>query len=200
MKNTGKITPGKIFKKTVAALVYIFCALMVFRCCFAANHSTLSDIYPTDALRAAYAAQGDSLSLLSHDVASSISSDGYMTCYAFVYCPDASELQVTVRYNASVFTYNSLPEDTRLRYTLFDSGSGTEYDVVIAEEETHWMYTYQRLVVSGVSLTDENDLDIRMYADDRQISSDTVHYADQNVVLEPYKLSRSEKNALRESR
>lgn len=191
MKNTGKIV-----KKVVAALVYIFCALMIFRCCFAADHSTLSDIYPTDALRTAYAAQGSSLTLLSHDVASDISSDGYMTCYGFVYSPDTDEIQITVRYNASVFTYNQLPEDTKLHYTLYDSDTEIEHDAVIVEEESRWMYTYQRLSVSGVRVTDTNNLELRMYAGEKQISSDTIHYADQNVVLKTYKLSRSEKKSL----
>ena len=58
------------------------------------------------------------------------------------------------------------------------------------------MYNYRRLVFSGVEMTEASDLVLRMYTGGEEISFDTIHYADQNVVNEPYKLSRAEKKAL----
>ncbi len=187
---------NKIAKDIVFAIIMILCAMFVLRCCFASDHSTLSKIYPTDGLKSAYAAAGQEMTLLSHPVAAEISENGYMTCYAFVYCPDANEVQLTVRYNASVFEYNDLPEGTVFTYTLTDSDTEQAVTAVVVETETKWMYTYHRIVFPGVTVTDTNNLVIRMYAGDTEIASDVVHYADQNVVLKAYKLSRSEKKAL----
>jgi len=47
-----------------------------------------------------------------------------------------------------------------------------------------------------VEITEGNDLVLCMLCGGEEISQDTVHYADQNAVLRPYKLSRSEKKVL----
>lgn len=186
---------GRIAKITVIVILYILIGLFIFRCCFAANHSTLSDLYPTDSLIAA-AADGDIPGMLTHDVVSEVAPDGNMACYAFVYIPEIREVQITVRYNDSIFEKESLPADTAFTFTLTDSDTKAEVTGEIVATESIWMYTYQRIVFRDVAISDTNDLLLQMYAGNTAVSVDVIHYKDQNIVIEPYKLSGKEKKAL----
>jgi len=186
---------GRIAKITVIVILYILIGLFIFRCCFAANHSTLSDLHPTDSLIAA-AADGEIPDMLTHDVVSEVAPDGNMACYAFVYIPEIREVQITVRYNDSIFEKESLPADTAFTFTLTDSDTKAEVTGEIVATESIWMYTYQRIVFRDVAISDTNDLLLQMYAGNTAVSVDVIHYKDQNIVIEPYKLSGKERNAL----
>ena len=186
---------GRIAKITVIVILYILIGLFIFRCCFAANHSTLSDLYPTDSLIAA-ADDGQIPDMLTHDVVSEVAPDGNMAAYAFVYIPEIREVQITVRYNDSIFEKESLPVDTAFTFTLTDSDTKTEVTGEIVATESIWMYTYLRIVFRNVAISDTNDLLLQMYAGNTAVSVDVIHYKDQNIVIEPYKLSGKEKNAL----
>ena len=187
---------GKIAKYTVLVILFTLIGLFILRCCFAADHSVLSKLLPTAELREIYAREGKDMELLTHPVVREISKDGYMACYAFVWSPGSREVQVTIRYNDSVYRYNSLPEGTEFTFTLTDTDTELSVPGIKAAEEKRLMYHYIRLIFSGVTITDTNDLVLRMFAGDEEISSDTIHYHDQNLVIEPYKLSRKEKEAL----
>ena len=186
---------GRIAKITVISIMYILIGLFIFRCCFASNRSTLNDLVPTDALSAA-SADGVIPEMLTHDIVTEISQDGNVACYAFVYIPEIREVQITVRYNSSIYEKESLPTDTVFTFGLTDSDTKEEVPGEILETKTVWMYTYHRLVFRNVSITDTNDLLLQMYAGDKAVAVDVLHYKDQNVVLKPYKLSGSEKKAL----
>ena len=175
--------------------MYILIGLFIFRCCFASNRSTLNDLVPTDALSAA-SADGVIPEMLTHDIVTEISQDGNVACYAFVYIPEIREVQITVRYNSSIYEKESLPTDTVFTFGLTDSDTKEEVPGEILETKTVWMYTYHRLVFRNVSITDTNDLLLQMYAGDKAGAVDVLHYKDQNVVLKPYKLSGGEKKAL----
>ncbi len=185
---------GRIAKWTVTAFIAIFNIMFILRCCVAGDRSVLSDLTPTDALRAAYS-DGE-VDLITHEVVREISENGYMSAYAYVYSPEAEEVQITVRYNDSVYEYNALPKDAEFSYTLTDSVSGTVYEPTVIQEDSFWMYNHRRLVFSGVKMSEESNLVVKMLYNGAEISFETIHYADQNVVNEPYKLSRSEKKAL----
>lgn len=186
---------GRIAKITVISIMYILIGLFIFRCCFASNRSTLNDLVPTDALSAA-SADGVIPEMLTHDIVTEISQDGNVACYAFVYIPEIREVQITVRYNSSIYEKESLPTDTVFTFGLTDSDTKEEVPGEILETKTVWMYTYHRLVFRNVSITDTNDLLLQMYAGDKAVAVDVLHYKDQNVVLKPYKLSGSERKAL----
>jgi hypothetical protein len=113
-----------------------------------------------------------------------------------VYIPEIREVQITVRYNSSIYEKESLPTDTVFTFGLTDSDTKEEVPGEILETKTVWMYTYHRLVFRNVSITDTNDLLLQMYAGDKAVAVDVLHYKDQNVVLKPYKLSGGEKKAL----
>ena len=186
---------GRIAKITVISIMYILIGLFIFRCCFASNRSTLNDLVPTDALSAA-SADGVIPEMLTHDIVTEISQDGNVACYAFVYIPEIREVQITVRYNSSIYEKESLPTDTVFTFGLTDSDTKEEVPGEILETKTVWMYTYHRVVFRNVSITDTNDLLLQMYAGDKAVAVDVLHYKDQNVVLKPYKLSGGEKKAL----
>lgn len=186
---------GRIAKITVISIMYILIGLFIFRCCFASNRSTLNDLVPTDALSAA-SADGVIPEMLTHDIVTEISQDGNVACYAFVYIPEIREVQITVRYNSSIYEKESLPTDTVFTFGLTDSDTKEEVPGEILETKTVWMYTYHRLVFRNMSITDTNDLLLQMYAGDKAVAVDVLHYKDQNVVLKPYKLSGSERKAL----
>ena len=186
---------GRIAKIIVISILYILIGLFIFRCCFASNQSTLHDLLPTDALTAA-SANGAFPEMLTHDIVTEVSQDGNIACYAFVYVPEIREIQVTVRFNSSIYEKKSLPIDTTFTFGLTDSDTKTEVTGEILATKTIWMYTYHRLVFRNVSITDTNDLLLQMYAEDTAVAVDVLHYKDQNVVLAPYKLSGSEKKAL----
>lgn len=189
---------GRIAKGLVIFVIFFLNALFILRCCFAADKHTLSAIVPTDALRAAYAASDGDVELLTHELVREISENGYMSLYSFVWCPDAREVQITVRYNESVYSYNELSEDAPLRFVLTDSVTGAQYAPAEFGSEEKLMYRYRRLVFSGVDVSEGSDLTLIMLSGDTEISRDVIHYADQNVVLEPYKLSRAERESLAE--
>ena len=186
---------GRIAKIIVITIMYILIGLFIFRCCFASNQSTLNDVLPTAALTAA-SADGVIPDILTHDIVTEISQDGNIACYAFVYIPEIRELQVTVRYNDSLYSKLSLAADTALTFTLTDSDTKSEVTGEILATKKIWMYTYHRLVFRDVSIRDTNDLLLQMYAADKAVAVDVIHYKDQNIVLKPYKLSGSEKKAL----
>ena len=186
---------GRIAKIIVITIMYILIGLFIFRCCFASNQSTLSDLLPTAALTAA-SADGVIPEILTHDIVTEISQDGNIACYAFVYIPEIREIQVTVRYNDSLYSKLSLAADTALTFTLTDSDTKSEVTGEILATKKIWMYTYHRLVFRDVSIRDTNDLLLQMYAADKAVAVDVIHYKDQNIVLKPYKLSGSEKKAL----
>lgn len=186
---------GRIAKIIVITIMYILIGLFIFRCCFASNQSTLNDLLPTADLTAA-SADGVIPDMLTHDVVTEIAQDGNMACYAFVYIPEIREIQVTVRYNDSIYEKQSLAADTAFTFTLTNSDTKAEVTGEILATKKVWMYTYHRLVFRDVSISDQNDLLLQMYAGDKAISVDIIHYKDQNQVFKTYKLSGSERKAL----
>lgn len=186
---------GRIAKIIVISTVYILIGLFIFRCCFASSQSTLNDVLPTDALTAA-SSDGVIPEMLTHDIVTEISQDGKIACYAFVYIPEIREIQLTVRYNDSIYEKESLAADTVFTFGLTDSDTKAEATGEILATKKVWMYTYHRLVFREVSITDTNDLLLQMYAGDKAVAVDVIHYKDQNVVLKPYKLSGNERKSI----
>lgn len=186
---------GRIAKIIVISILYILIGLFIFRCCFASNQSTLNDVLPTDALTAA-SADGVIPEMLTHDIVTEISQDGKIACYAFVYIPEIREIQLTARYNDSIYEKESLAADTVFTFGLTDSDTKAEVTGEILATKKVWMYTYHRLVFRDVSITDTNDLLLQMYAGDKAVAVDVIHYKDQNVVLKPYNLSGNERKSI----
>lgn len=186
---------GKIAKTVIAAIVLVLNGLFIFRCCIADDKSILDTLAVTGSLRAVYASDPDT-EMLTHEPPYEIAENGYMSAYALVIIPEAEQVQITVRYNDSIYSYNNIPEGSAFAYTLNDSVTGEEISGTIAAAEERWMYNYRRLIFEGVTLNETNNLTVKIWYDDAPITSQLIHHADQNIVLEPYKLSRAEKEAL----
>ncbi|MBQ8746853.1 MAG: hypothetical protein IJZ08_03190 [Clostridia bacterium] len=190
MKNAGKIA-----KHIITFIVFLLCGLFIFRCCIAGDQSVLKSLTVTDTLREAYAWNPD-LEMLTHEMPFELSEDGYLSGYALVMIPSIAETQITLRYNDSIFSYNDLPEDATFTYRLTDSVTGAEVVGEVLASQDKWMYNYRRVIFDGLSWTEENNLTVSLWCGETKITELLLHHVDMNVVNEPYKLSRADKNAL----
>ena len=190
MKNAGQIA-----KSVIVFIVLFLNALFIFRCCIASDESTLKSLTVTDTLREAYAADPN-VEMITHELPFEISEDGYMTAYALVMIPSIEQTQITVRYNESIYEYNKLPQDAAFTYRLTDSVTGEEVEGEVLASTSKWMYNYRRIVFDGVSWTKENNLTVSIWCGNEKITELMLHHVDMNVVNEPYRLSRNEKQAL----
>lgn len=186
-----------MFKKTIqtfaTAVVLFLCAMIVLRCCYSSDRSYMTEIVADDALRQAYAA-GELTVLTTHENAGEISSDGYFSAYGFVYFPECRQVQLTVRYNKSIYEYHGLPEDAVFSYTLGYEESGERFSPTSVTTEKKGIYTYSRLVFDGVELA-ELDLYCYMQISDSYESKHPVRY-----ILQPLgnrSLTGGEKRLLR---
>ncbi len=176
----------KIIKTVVYAVVLLLCLLIVLRCCLNSDRTTLDDLVKTDALSAVLAADTDSRIAVQvlHENASELSSDGYFCAYGFTYIPEAAEVQLTVRYNRSVYEYNGISEETPLTFYLSIGASGEKLPVTVAAEESKLMYEYRRLVLDGIELSDDAVLYCWMEMTPGVYSSTAVKYAEQPFEVE----------------
>jgi len=89
---------------------------------------------------------------------------GSFFCDYLYVCPEAGELQITLRMNESTFdrvaekygkTVSVDCDLSAFSFRLYDD-DGNEYETVTYREETSfWMYRYVKLAFSGVPLTDD---------------------------------------------
>ncbi len=186
---------GTVAKTVCTVLLFVICGLFILRCCVAADQSLLNDLTPNRVLASAYN-ENPALELFTHKTPKEISTDGYMAAYALFIIPEARQVQITVRYNDSIFSYNDLPEDTVFTYTL-QSSTGGEVTAVPVDEAERWMYNYKRLVFDGVDFTEETNLTLNIYSGETKITWQLIHHKDQNAVNEPYTLKRADKEALK---
>ena len=95
----GKII-GRIF-----VLIFVVGVLVILgRIFMMEDNGSLTKIIPTETAKEAYASLGED-AFLTHSFRASISSDGYFSAHSLVYSRESRELQLTGRYNESVFEY-----------------------------------------------------------------------------------------------
>lgn len=176
----------KIIKSIVYAVVLLLCLLIVLRCCLNSDRSTLDDLVKTDALASVVSAEpGDKMAVrVLEDDASELSSDGYFCAYGFTYIPEAAEVQVTVRYNRSVYEYNNIPEGTVLTFYLSLGASGEKIPMTVVLSESRLMYEYRRLSLDGIELADDSVVYCWMELSGGMYSNTAVKYAEQPFVVE----------------
>lgn len=171
----------KTIKTIVYAVVLLLCLFIVLRCCLNSDRSTLDDLLRTDALAAVSAADTEKRMAVQvlHENATELSSDGYFCVYGFVYIPEAAEVQLTVRYNRSVYEYNQIPEDTPFSFYLSVGAGGEKLPMTVGASESKLMYEYRRLVLDGIELTDDALLYCWMELTPGVYSTTAVKYAEQ---------------------
>lgn len=190
---------GKIIKRIFTALFLIFMAAIIFRIFMMTDSRTLSDIYPTDAAKAAYAENG-SKAFLTHKCAGEISDDGYYGAYGLVYCPEAEELQLTARFNDSLhekYLDNTDPE--RYNWELRDNDGNTVAEGEVLERDEKYQYNYVRIAFDGVKIEKDTILNLFLICEEREYPEEgtegmKIHAPTQE--FKAYKLSKDEIKAL----
>ncbi len=171
----------KIISTTVTLIVLLLCVLIILRCCMSADRSVMTDIVPGDAMIAAYAA-GELSAVTTEDPAGEISVDGYYSVYGFVYFPELHQVQITVRYNRSLFGYASVPEGTEFSFTLGAAKDGERVSPTSVQSYEKGIYHYRRLVFDNVDVAEDASLYCYMRLSDTYESEHPVHHAMQPLV------------------
>ena len=190
---------GKIVKFIFAALFIVFMAAVILRIFMLKDSRTLSDIYPTEAAKTAYAEDGSS-AFLTHKPADEISSDGYYSAYAIVYAPEEKELQLTVRYNDSLperYMLGSIPEN--YAWELRDGDGTVIAEGTVLDIAEKYRYNYVRVAFDGVEIGDDDELYLFLISDEVQYpEADTeglrLHGPENS--FKTYKPDKSEKKTL----
>lgn len=190
---------GKIVKFIFAALFIVFMAAVILRIFMLKDSRTLSDIYPTEAAKTAYAEDGSS-AFLTHKPAEEISSDGYYSAYAIVYAPEEKELQLTVRYNDSLperYMLGSIPEN--YAWELRDGDGTVIAEGTVLDTAEKYRYNYVRVSFDGVEIGDDDELYLFLISDEVQypeadIEGLRLHGSDTG--FKTYKPDKSEKKML----
>ena len=192
----------KITGRVLCVLVLLAIAAIVFRLFLMSDESALKQLSVNSALREAYASHGeeDGAFALKHDVPYQISEeDGYFAAYAFTYIPSARQLQLVIRLSDYVPKKLGVAGDTEFLFVLRNGTTGEEWVPTGTESAERWMYRYRRLVFDGITVNGEDDLwiDMRLSEDGETINKLVCHFAAQYGNMKIYRLSASEKTALK---
>jgi len=183
----------KFVNTFITAVLLLLCGSIILRCCASADRSTMTDIIPNDVLCQAYAA--DTLTVLTtHDNAAEISADGYFSAYSFVYLPECSQVQFTVRYNESVYEYHNIPVGSEFTYTLGKADDAERVVPTSVTAESKGIYQYRRLVFDNITVDEDDVLYCYMQISDSYESQHPIRYAEQPLVER--KFTSAEKRAL----
>ena len=194
---------GKVIKRIFGVLLALFFVFVVVRIIIFDASSVLSEITPTENAKAAYATGGR---ILTHGMIQKLSDDGYTRAYSFVCIdtedPDKFEIQVTVKYNMSIYDKSGTPKGSGFGFKLYNTEFKKEYFPTYTETEEKGAYGYCRVVFDGVTVSGNGDLEIVMSSKDytTDYSVYKIHETGGPNIQEfvPYKLSKHEKELLGE--
>ena len=186
----------KALRYTWYAFLAIFFLAIMARIFIFESSEVLIDIVPTDNAKEVYAEGGE---LLTHKILQEVSSDGFVRVYSFVWIPEKSEVQLTVKYNFAIFQKTPLNSPEDMAFKLYNTETEAEYKSVYREESQKGLYGFARLVFEGVRFDeDSDDLElITTNADGTEAySAFKVHWAEFERGFKNYKLSKDEKALL----
>ena len=161
------------------------------------DNDHLSYLFATDNAKAAYSE--NEAAFLYHKPTDNLSNDGYYSANGFIYNADKKELQITARYNDSLYVYLGTEDKTEFTFTVFDKTTETEYEAVKLQFGEKYMYNYEKLVVEDIEINDDSELYLILHFEDKYpVEEDDegliIHGAGQP--MKAYKLSKAEKEAL----
>jgi len=161
------------------------------------DNDHLSELFATDNAKAAYSENEKAFTW--HKPADNLSDDGYYSANGFIYNADKKELQITARYNDSLYVYFDTEDKTEFTFTVYDKTTKTEYEAKKLQFGEKYMYNYEKLVIENIEITDESELYLTLHFEDKYpVTEDdkglVIHYAEQP--MKTYKLSKAEKEAL----
>ena len=189
---------GKIIGRVFMVLFALIVLGMLLRIFMMDDKGSLTTLTPTDAARVAYEELGAE-AFTTHKLHLRISADGYFTAHSMVYCPSEGELQITARYNESVFGYLKVADGSDFTWELRDADGNTVSVARVADTQEKYFYRYFRLIFEGVELAEDTEL--RLY-----LCSPAADYPDAETVgfpvhlqgqtWKPYNLSKAERENL----
>lgn len=189
---------GKIISRI---FIFVFVAgllLILGRIFMMEDDGSLTKIIPTQAAKEAYASLGED-AFLTHSFRASISADGYFSAHSLVYSRESRELQLTARYNESVFEYLGVQDGSSFYWELRDEEGNTLATAEVADQEEKYFYHHSRLIFSDVSIEEGDTLLLFLCCDEVGYpGTDTegfpVHRPSQN--WKTYRPDKEERSAL----
>ena len=127
----------KVIKQIATAILFIICGMFIFRCCMVADKSVFDELFATESLTAAYA-DGE-FAVQTVKVEKEIADDGYFAAYAFYFVPETGEVQVTVRWNDSVYEYTDMTEGHEYSFHLLNEATGETFPLTVLEAKKRAM-------------------------------------------------------------
>lgn len=189
---------GKIIGRIFAVLFVVVLIFLLGRIFMMDDKGSLTEIVPTEAAKEAYAVRGKD-AFVTHKILKSLSADGYFSMHSLIYNEDGRELQITGRYNESVYKYLDVENGDGFYWELRDSAGNTVSVGTVAEEEEKYFYRHFRLIFSDVAVTKEEPLYLFLCCDAVEYPTTNteglpVHSAGQD--WKSYKLSKQERSTL----
>jgi hypothetical protein len=175
-------------------ILFTLCSAFIIRCIMVSDKSTFSKLTVTDEMIAAYTDEESMDFVKTVDIASEISPDGYFCSYSFFYVPAASQAQVTVRWNNSIYGYTDMAEGTEFEFELLNKTTGVSVPCVSVDAKRKTIYNFRKLTADGVTFGPDDEIVIVMKLRDGFTSEQVICYAEQP--MEDYKLSKSETKLL----
>lgn len=182
----------KAIKRVATAILFVICGMFVLRCCMVADKSVFDELYATPTLVSAYT-DGD-MTVQTVKVEAEIADDGYFSAYSFYYVPKNGEVQITVRWNDSVYNYTDMTKGYEYTFHLLNEDTGETFPLSTLDSKKRSIYNYRKLDAVGVNLGEADRLTVVMELRDGFESTQVIRYGEQS--LEIYKLSGKDKKAL----
>lgn len=163
------------------------------------DNDHLSYLFATDNAKAAYSENENAFTY--HNPADNLSNDGYYSAHGFIYNEAKKELQITARYNDSLYNYLNTADKTEFTYTVYDKATKTEYEAKKLEFGEKYMYNYEKLAIEGLEITEKTELYLILHFEDKYPVEEEGKDAGllihtEGHPMKTYKLSKAEKEAL----
>ncbi len=154
----------KVLKWAFAAFIILFIGFLILRMCTSNPPSSMENVVWNDKLLNEYSSaksENREFDILKIPTSNSFSEDGFYSIYEIAYCPQAKQLQFTVRSNNRALNYlekdykdiKKLPESYAYSITVSsaeESHTVSAYSYTSAER---FGYTYRRLIFENIDLT-----------------------------------------------
>lgn len=183
----------KIIKWIWYTFVIVAIALIIFRIFMSDSSSVFKNITATDEAKAAFAAGEE---ILTHRMTQSISDDGVMRCYSFIYIPSEKQVQITVKFNKSI--YDKVSGNEKFGFKLYTSESKNLIEASHIDRAEEGLYGYCRAVFDGVEFADGEALEVIMTDSEYTEDYSVYRIHEENMKFKTYKLSKNEKKLLGE--
>lgn len=189
---------AKFTKNLFIVMVAMILIAILGRIFMMEDNDLLSELFATENAVAVYAEDPEE-GFKYHAVADDLADDGYYSANGLIYIESKNELQITARYNDSLYTYLNTPDTTEFYYTLVDTSTENTYEGKVLDQGEKYMYNYEKLVFEGVEIGESSELYLFLHFEDKYpVEGETegllIHHADQT--FKSYKLSKDEIAAL----